>query len=102
MFQTDAELRGVVFDLVAKVETLEARMDEIKRPGPPAKKLLSTEVGVCGLDPDCDSAMCTEGNLYRHQQGCRGTKCVAENQAYYRAYRAEKKKGGENGTETHE
>lgn len=52
-------------------------------PGRKPQPLLSTEVGVCGLSPECDSATCSAGTIYRFQQGCRGTKCVLENTAYY-------------------
>ena len=52
-------------------------------PGRKPRPLLSTEVGVCGLSPECESTTCPDGGVYRYQQGCRGAVCVIANQAYY-------------------
>ena len=44
--------------------------------------------GVCAITPEMDSAECPDANVYRHQQGCRGTACVQVNTNYYEEYRA--------------
>lgn len=73
-----------------RITSLERRVDtlESNRPGRKAKPLIRSEVGVCGLHPDIDSATCTDATVYRHQQGCLGTACVLANETYYREYRA--------------
>ena len=63
---------------------------EAKR-GRKAKPLTVREAGVCGLDPERNSAICPSASIYRYQQGCLGTACVEKNRAYYADRRAKKR-----------
>jgi hypothetical protein len=78
-------------DLAERVALLEARIDKLEKKrgkgGRPAKKILVSAVGVCGLDPSRDSSTCEDANLYRRRQGCQGTACVSKAAAYYTEYR---------------
>jgi len=83
-------------ETVARLDDIEIRIDIVEKtlakiqaskPGRKGKPLLTSEIGVCGLDPTCDSATCENATIYRHQQGCRGTACVEINQRYYADYR---------------
>jgi hypothetical protein len=63
-----------------------------ERPGRKPKPVLVSELGVCGLDPDCDSAECTSSSLYRRQKGCLGDACRTKSATYYQHYRANERR----------
>jgi hypothetical protein len=84
---SNAVLRDDITALKRRVETLES-----ERPGRKAKPMIIRDVGICGLDPDIDSADCPDASVYRYQQGCRGTGCVSANRQYYSDYRQKSKK----------
>lgn len=81
-----------------RLAVVEERLDQLEedvaslkknKPGRRAKVLTNLrQSGVCALHEDMDSAECPDANVYRHQQGCRGTACVKANQEYYAEYRA--------------
>jgi len=77
-----------------RIEALEQRVSflEKERPGRRMKPNVTSQTGVCGVNPDCDSAKCTDASIYRYQQGCQGVSCVQINREYYADYRAKKKK----------
>lgn len=76
-------LLDMVTQLRERVTGLEAEVEGLrqKRRGLPI--LRPHEPGVCGVDPDSDSAECPHAGVYRHQKGCRGTACVEKTTAYY-------------------
>lgn len=74
-------------NLEQRVDVLEEQMAEVL--AKPAFKR-KTPNGVCVKDR-LDSAKCPDASLGRMQGGCHGWACLAEGQAYYRAYRARKK-----------
>jgi hypothetical protein len=74
-----------------RLDQLEADVAGLKRNKPGRKAAVLTNLrmpGVCAMHADIDSAECPDANVYRHQQGCRGTGCVRENQEYYAGYRS--------------
>lgn len=89
----------------ARLDVVEDRLDQLEtdvailkknKPGRRAKVLSNLrQPGVCALHDEMDSAECPDANVYRHQQGCRGTACVVANQAYYEEYRAKARNGAE-------
>jgi hypothetical protein len=68
--------------LEEQVETLMAG-----RPGRRPLPVTVSEEGVCGVDPDSDSASCPHASLYRRQKGCLGTACQRKTDEYYAEYR---------------
>ncbi len=83
--------------IIERLDYIESRLAEIgddvetiksHKPGRKGKPILTSEVGVCGLDPTCDSSKCDDATIYRYQKGCRGTRCVEINRDYYSDYRA--------------
>ncbi len=79
-----------------RLSDLETEVSLLKRnkPGRRAKTLSNLkQPGVCAIDSDIDSATCPDANVYRHQQGCRGTACVRVNAEYYDDYRAKARNG---------
>jgi hypothetical protein len=76
-----------------RIAALEQRVAflEKERPGRKMRPNLSSQVGVCGIDPEQDSKKCPNASIYRYQQGCQGDACVKINREYYTAYRAKKK-----------
>ena len=72
--------------LEARVEALEA-----KRPGRKALPIVVKQDGVCGVDPERDSATCPNASLWRRQKGCLGTACVREAAEYFDNYRKAKR-----------
>jgi hypothetical protein len=82
-----AALQEQIHDLYVRVEKLEN-----ERPGRKATPMVAPDQpGVCGLDPECNSAECESASVYRYQQGCRGTACVQANSEYYAAYRKKRR-----------
>jgi hypothetical protein len=79
----------------ARLASLEQRVRTLEggRPGRKALPILVSEEGVCGIDPDSDSTICPHASLYRHQKGCRGTRCAEITAEYYRDYRAARRDG---------
>jgi hypothetical protein len=77
-----------------RLASLESRVDflEKQRPGRRMKPNVTSKEGVCGLDPERDSATCPEASIYRYQKGCQGKRCVEINKAYYAAYREKQRK----------
>jgi hypothetical protein len=65
-----------------RIQTLEGR-----RPGRKALPIVVSELHVCGVDPEIDSAACPHASLYRRQKGCKGDRCVQISQDYYEARR---------------
>lgn len=79
--------------LAARVTALEQQVAALMkgRPGRKALPVLVKEEGVCGIDPDSDSATCPHSSLYRHQMGCQGIACVTKSSDYYKNYKSRKK-----------
>jgi hypothetical protein len=77
-----------------RIEALEQRIAflEKERPGRRMRPNVTSQAGVCGINPDCDSKVCTDASIYRYQQGCQGERCVQINREYYSDYRAKKKR----------
>jgi hypothetical protein len=80
--------------------TLEKRVTELEqqlavlqksRPGRKTKPIIVSEAGVCGINPDIDSALCDDASIYRYQSGCRGIACAQRNRNYYADYRQKNK-----------
>jgi hypothetical protein len=69
--------------------SVEARLDALEgvRPGRKAKHVLVSEEGVCGIDPERDSATCPDASMWRRQKGCLGTACVNQATAYWKERR---------------
>jgi len=69
----------------ARLARIEARLDALEgqRPGRKAKPVIVSEEGVCGIDPDRNSAVCKDASLWRRQKGCQGTACVRVASEYY-------------------
>jgi len=78
--------------LVRRVAALEQRVEllESSRPGRKKLPILVRQEGVCGVDPDSDSAVCMHASLYRSRQGCLGLACQRESSDYYAEYRRKK------------
>jgi hypothetical protein len=74
----DEDLRMMVLNLQARVETLEKQ-----RPGRKALPVVVSQDHVCGVEPDSDSTTCPHASLYRRQKGCRGDRCVSISHDYY-------------------
>lgn len=76
-----------------RLDALEKRVAflEKERPGRRMRPNMTSTPGVCGLDPDVDSAACANASIYRYQQGCLGEKCVKINREYYTEYREKQK-----------
>lgn len=85
--------------LEERIDALEQRVAflEKERPGRRMRPNVTSQGGVCGINPDCDSKTCEDASIYRYQQGCQGDKCTQINREYYADYRA-KKKREKNGT----
>jgi hypothetical protein len=72
-------LERTVVALTKRVETLES-----ERPGRKALPLVAPrEQGVCAVNPERDSATCTDASIYRYQMGCHGDACRAKQHAAY-------------------
>ena len=82
-----ASMQARLISLEERVATLEGG-----RPGRKPLPIVVSESGVCGIDPDRDSATCPDASLYRHQKGCKGDKCVKITTDYYDRYRREQKR----------
>jgi len=65
---------------------------EKERPGRKPVPILVSEEGVCGVDPDRDSATCPDASIYRAQQKCKGTRCTKIYREYYADRRNDKRK----------
>lgn len=78
-------------DLRDEVDALNIRIEASRAHKRRAKVPLVSEVNVCGLHPEVDSAVCPNANVYRFQQGCMGTSCVEKNRQYYADRRAKKR-----------
>lgn len=76
-----------------RVSALEQRVSflEKERPGRRMRPNVTSQSGVCGIDPSCDSKTCPDASIYRYQQGCQGDRCTEINRAYYADYRAKKR-----------
>jgi hypothetical protein len=80
-----ALLEAHIENLIERVYDLEGKGQR----GRQAKPILVKEEGICGLDPESDSATCPYASIYRKQKGCKGTACVAAASTYYANYRRE-------------
>ena len=78
-------------DLRDEVDALNIRIEAAKTGKRRTRVPLVSEVNVCGLHPEIDSAVCPNANVYRFQQGCMGTACVEKNRQYYADRRARKR-----------
>lgn len=78
-------------DLVAKVDDLAARVILLEghRPGRKRRPIVVSRQGVCGVDPDSDSAVCPYASIYRRRIGCLGDGCVNFTKSYYHTRRAQ-------------
>lgn len=76
-----------------RLSALEQRVSflEKERPGRRMRPNVTSQPGVCGINPDCDSKECADASIYRYQQGCQGERCVQINRDYYAQYRAKKR-----------
>lgn len=90
---TEASLAEEVAALHRKYAALDTQVQFLmkERPGRKMKPNVESKPGVCGINPDCNSAECEDASIYRYQQGCQGTKCVKINRDYYADYRAKRK-----------
>lgn len=81
-------------NIETRLASLEARVEslESERPGRKALPILVSAEGVCGVDPESDSASCPHASLWRRQKGCKGTSCVQTATEYYADYRNRKPK----------
>lgn len=77
-------------DRVANLEVAVAHLLK-ERPGRKPVPILVSAPGVCGLDPDRDSALCPNASLYRRQKGCLGDACRTKSASYYQEYRAKER-----------
>lgn len=73
-----------------RLTSLEKRVDALEktRSGRRGKPILVSTMGVCGIDPERDSETCPDASLYRRNQGCLGTACLARASKYYSDRRA--------------
>jgi hypothetical protein len=81
-----ASVEARLTKLEEQVETLMAG-----RPGRRPLPVIVSEEGVCGVNPDSDSASCPHASVYRRQKGCLGTACQAKTEEYYAEYRASRR-----------
>lgn len=83
--------------LEERVGALERRVEflEKERPGRKMRPNITSQTGVCGLEPGRDSATCADASIYRYQQGCLGEKCVKINREYYAEYREKRKRSAD-------
>jgi hypothetical protein len=81
-------------DIETRVAALEARVESLEgeRPGRRRQPIVVSAEGVCGLDPQRDSATCPDASIYRRQKGCKGTACQQAASDYYANYRANGKR----------
>jgi hypothetical protein len=88
-----SSLQQELSDLHGKYTALEAQVEFLmkERPGRKMKPNVVSKQGVCGINPDCNSAECPDASIYRYQQGCQGELCVKINRDYYAEYRAKRK-----------
>lgn len=80
-------------EVLARIATLEAKVAQLEggRPGRKRRPILVSAEGVCGIEPERDSATCPDASIYRKQKGCKGTRCAEIYDGYYTEYRAAKK-----------
>ena len=73
----------------ARLLRIEARLDALEghRPGRKGLSIIVKQEGVCGVDPERDSATCPNASLWRRQKGCLGTACVEQANAYWKGRR---------------
>ena len=83
-------------ELEQRVVALEEQVELLLkgRPGRQLRPIVCSQEGVCGIDPDRDSATCEDASLWRKSKGCKGTACSNLSSEYYRNYRASKKDQG--------
>ena len=62
-------------------------MENQRKGGRPAKPIQVSEAGICGVEPEIDSATCPYASVYRRQQGCKGDACVRVSSEYYAEYK---------------
>lgn len=76
-------------NLQARVKALEERVAALEgeRPGRKALPIVAFEPGVCGVEPDRNSAVCPDASLYRRRKGCQGLACMQKAADYYDVYR---------------
>ena len=76
-------------DTNRRIKALEQHVDTLLGGRPGRKKIPVThsERGVCGIDPNIDSASCPHASVYRRQQGCMGDACMRASSEYYKEYR---------------
>jgi hypothetical protein len=73
-----ASLEATIRSQDRRIQTLEGR-----RPGRKALPVVVSQLHVCGVDQEIDSATCPHASLYRRQKGCKGDRCVEISQRYY-------------------
>ena len=76
---------------LAELEERVGVLEKALLPPPKGKPILVSKEGVCGVNPECDSAKCKDASLWRYQQTCRGTACVEVYRNYHRDYRAKQR-----------
>lgn len=77
-------------DLEHRIRRMEDQIEALQSSRPGRKKLpiVVSHEGLCGVDPDSNSATCPHASVYRRQQGCMGDACLRASSEYYREYRA--------------
>ena len=82
-------------DMEARLTSLEKRVRTLEgsRPGRKILPIVVSEEGVCGVDPERDSSLCTDASVYRRQKGCKGISCKAKAREYHVEYQARIKNG---------
>lgn len=84
----------MIVELEQRVVALEEQVELLLkgRPGRQLRPIVCSQEGVCGIDPDRDSATCEDASLWRRSKGCKGEACMGISSEYYRNYRANRKK----------
>jgi len=91
------QLDSLVSELEGRISVVEEQVDHLLkgRPGRRLQPIIRSEHGVCGIDPERDSASCPDASLWRRAKGCQGDACVVIASEYYRNYRAKKRNSAE-------
>lgn len=77
--------------LEKRVDLLEEKLEALQTKPKKSRQILVHKAGICGRDPEIDSAHCEKASLYSYQSGCLGLACSSKNREYYREYRSKMK-----------
>src|SRR6516164_3547963 len=97
MSHTEIHINEPGASIEERVAALEKQVEFLSkdRPGRKMKPNITSQPGVCGIDPARDSSICPDASIYRYQNGCQGDKCVQINRDYYSDYRAKRRQNTE-------